>query len=287
MTTVLDDNVYNIAIDGSFDDGQRIMKELFADLPFKASYNLSAINSVNWARVAAQVVYYFYAAFKVQRGNEVVDVCVPTGNFGNIMAGYLARAMGAPIGKLILATNENDILSRFFNTGEYSQGRVAKTLSPSMDIQVASNFERYLYYCVGEDSAQVCELMDAFKRNGKINFDSLDAANPGGVFVAGTGSNAATIETIREVFEAHDYVLDPHTAVGVHVAQRYRRDGVPCVCLATAHPAKFLDAVADATGRSDVGHHPSIDGLHDMPTRVEVLPADRDVIRGYIAEKLG
>jgi threonine synthase len=203
------------------------------------------------------------------------------------MAGYLAREMGAPIDRLILATNENDILSRFFNTGEYSQGDVAKTLSPSMDIQVASNFERYLFYCVGRDPGRVRELMAAFKQYGAIRFDSLETANPGGVFVAGRGSNAETRETIAEVFEQHGYVLDPHTAVGVHVGRQFRRDGVPCVCLSTAHPAKFLDAVAEATGRDDVGHHPSIDALSGLEARCEVLPADREAIRAYIVDKLG
>ena len=156
-----------------------------------------------------------------------------------------------------------------------------------MDIQIASNFERYLYYCVGGDSAKVREMMASLDASGEIAFADLEAANPGQVFVADHGSDDATTQTIRRVFAEHGYVLDPHTAVGVHVAEKLRRADVPCVCLSTAHPAKFQAAVAEATGRDDVGHHPDIDALADLPTRCETLPAEREAIRQYIVDKLG
>ncbi len=292
MTTVLDENVHNIAVEGTFDDAQKILKEISGDLEFKREYRLGAVNSVNWARVLAQMVYYFHAAFRVQErtGAERVRFCVPTGNFGDILAGYYARRMGAPIDSLILATNENDILSRFFNTGVYSLGRVAQTLSPAMDIQVASNFERYLYHSLGEDGARVSELMSSFAKTGRLELPLPDGQNRFDASVAAAaGTRADTLAAIRWAFEEHEYVIDPHTAVGVHVARRASAAprGVPTICLSTAHPAKFPDAVRDATGRDDVGRHPAIDALEGLEARCEVLPADAKAVREFMRSTLG
>jgi threonine synthase len=313
MTSVLDPNVHNIAIEGSFDDCQRIMKELACDLEFKRAYNIGAVNSVNWARVLAQIVYYFSAAFEVQKrvaadmpapaaaGEGMapgrVRFAVPTGNFGDVLAGWYAMQMGAPISQLVLATNENDILSRFFKSGVYSVGEVVQTWSPSMDIQVASNFERYLYHKVGQDGGRLRQMMAEFGRTGSL---SLPAAKGQGVdpaLVAGSATKQQTLDTIRQYYEQYQYVLDPHTAVGVSVAQQLGEDtpsqtarrcgvGEPLICLATAHPAKFPDAIVQATGK-DVACHAKIDALANLPTRCQTLPNDKDAVREFIIGKLG
>jgi len=282
MTTVLDDNVHNIAIEGTFDDGQRVLKEIFGDLDFKAQYRLGAVNSVNWTRVLAQVVYYFYGTFRVQErtGASRVQVCVPTGNFGDIFAGYIALRMGAPISRLVLATNSNDILARFFNTGRYEQATVCPTLSPSMDIQIASNFERYLYYRTSCDPARVRQLMTEFRESGGMAVGGEEHD-----IVAGTGDDAATLDTIARYYRTHDYLLDPHTAVGVSVGERFLSESEPTMCLATAHPAKFKNAIADAVGE-DIATHQAIDGLAGLPTRCTVLPATTEVVRAFIRDTL-
>jgi threonine synthase len=284
MTSVLDPNVFNMAVKGSFDDCQSIMKRLFSDLPFKDRHSLGAVNSVNWARVLSQIVYYFFAAFRVMEktGADQVQFSVPTGNFGDILAGYIAWRMGLPISRLILATNENDILSRFFNTGIYSLGKVVPTISPSMDIQVASNFERYLYYRLNEDGAVLREVMEQFAKTGALQVPLNQNNVVDDLMVAGAGNTAQTLETIRRYHAAHNYLLDPHTAVGVFVAERHLSKTVPTICLATAHPAKFGQAIQDATGQ-DLGHHEILDRLLDAPTRCEVLPAEENVIREYVS----
>jgi len=283
MTTVLDGNVHNVAVQGTFDDGQRVLKEIFNDLPFKEQYRLGAVNSVNWVRVLAQVVYYFHAAFRLQErtGCEAVQVCVPTGNFGDIFAGYVAKRMGAPISRLVLATNENDILARFFAAGEYCRGPVHQTTSPSMDIQVASNFERYLYYRVGGDAQKLCDLMAGFARTGSLRVSGADPA-----FAAASASTEETAAAIRTWYRTYGYLLDPHTAVGIAVAQRFLRQGEPTVCLATAHPAKFPAAIRDALGGEDAARHPDIDGLMHLPTRCAVLPAAKDAVQDFIRKTL-
>ncbi|KPK83584.1 MAG: threonine synthase, partial [Phycisphaerae bacterium SM23_33] len=288
MTTVLDENVHNLAVRGSFDDCQRIMKTLAADLDFKRRCSLGAVNSVNWARLLAQIVYYFKAAFDVQKatGAAAVRVAVPTGNFGDILAGWYAMKMGAPISRLILATNENDILARFFNTGEYSLGQVYQTLSPSMDIQVASNFERYLYYRLGRDARRLRETMEAFAKTGRLRVPPAGDGAVDNDFAAGRADEADVLSTIGRYWSQHGYLLDPHTAVGVHVAEKFGPDGEPVVCLATAHPAKFPDAIEKATGR-DIAHHPAIDALMELPTRCEVLPNDTEAVRTFILRAVG
>ena len=287
MTSVLDPNVHNLAVEGTFDDCQAIVKALFADLPYRDRHHLGAINSINWARVLAQIVYYFHAAFRVMErtGADRVQFSVPTGNFGDIFAGYLAWRMGLPIERLILATNENDILARCFETGVYQTGSVSATLSPSMDIQVASNFERYLYYRAGGDTAQVRVWMAAFRDTGRLALTAGGGPLNDPVMAAGRGDTAATLATIRRCWERHRYLLDPHTAVGVHVAERHHDPGVPTICLATAHPAKFGEAIRRATGE-DLAHHPILDALRGLPTRATRLPAAQEAVAEHIARVL-
>jgi len=279
MTTVGDANVHNIAVKGTFDDTQKLLKDLFNDLELRETYNLAAVNSVNWARVLAQIVYYFYAYFRVHEktGAETVRFCVPTGNFGNIFAGYLAWRMGLQIEKLILASNENDILADFFQHGVYKKGEVYSTYSPSMDIQVASNFERYLYYRNGENPAEVNKLMQQFYQTGKIEISGQDP-----VFAADRATNSQTLETIRRYYQDFNYLLDPHTAVGVNVAEKFKSGDVPTVCLATAHPAKFPEAIRQAVGK-DCAHHPGIDRILELPSECTTLPADKQKIAEFIA----
>lgn len=286
MTSVLDDNVFNLAVEGSFDDCQALMKRLFNDQEFKQRCALGSVNSINWARVVAQIVYYFYAGLRVRRrtGADRVQFSVPTGNFGDIFAGYLAVRMGLPVSRLVLATNENDILARFFNTGVYRVGEVSKTLSPSMDIQVASNFERYLYYRLGGDAVQLTARMNQFAATGELAIEGA-AAWPETCIAAGTADTAATIATIRTFYEEHRVLLDPHTAVGVHVGRQQRLPDDPLICLATAHPAKFGAAVKQAVGQN-LAHHSLLDALRDLPTRCDTLPASEEAVRRYIAERV-
>ncbi len=284
MTTVTDANVFNIALRGTFDDGQAIIKTIFSDIPFKEHYRLGAINSINWARVLAQVVYYVKAWLALNGPAGVtVDFAVPTGNFGDIFAGYVAQRLlpvGA-VGRLILATNRNDILARFVNQGQYSSAAVVPTSSPSMDIQVASNFERYLYYLLDEDPAQVREAMSGFARTGRLEL----AGRPERVstdFVARSVSEDETIATIRQMHQEEGYLLDPHTAVGVCAARQLRRPGCPLVCLATAHPAKFGDVVQRAIGR-EPELPPALAGLVGLPSRCELLDAEAGLVRDFVA----
>ena len=280
MTSVLDDNVFNLAVEGTFDDCQHLMKTIFGDVDFKTEHSLGSVNSVNWARVLAQTVYYFYSYFRVKEstGAAQVQFSVPTGNFGDILAGYLATQMGLPVKKLILATNENNILSRFFNTGTYSLGDVVPTLSPSMDIQVASNFERYLYYRVGQDSETLTSMMKQFAEAGSLTVEGADD-----LFAAGEGNTFQTLETIKKVHAETGYVLDPHTAVGVAVAEHFQCSETPTVCLATAHPAKFTDAIEQAIG--EAAHHPELDKLADAETRCDTIANDEQAVRDYLVAK--
>lgn len=284
MTTVTDSNVHCIAIEGSFDDGQRIMKSIFSDVAFKERLALGSINSVNWARVLAQIVYYFSSAFAVMRRTNSREVCfsVPTGNFGDILAGWYAAKMGLPVRRLVLATNENDILARFFKTGEYRAGAAVPTISPSMDIQVASNFERYLYYRLGEDPGRVRELMTGFSQTGSLAVPLRDGTvDP--LFRAGVGDTRRTLQTIHRYHALHSCLLDPHTAVGVYVGEQFAEKDAPTICLATAHPAKFPKAILDAIGR-DVARHPILDALKNKPARSVTLPANEAAIRAYVEQ---
>ncbi|MEA2012752.1 MAG: threonine synthase [Verrucomicrobiota bacterium] len=287
MTTVLDKNVYNIAIEGSFDDGQYIFKEIFGDLDFKNKYSLGAINSVNWARIVAQIVYYFYAAFRVckETGKDKVQFCVPTGNFGDIFAGYIALKMNAPISRLILASNENDILCRFFNTGEYSRKGLKQTHSPSMDIEIASNFERYLYLHLNKDSSKINKLFEEFNKTKSICLPTKEKYGVDKDIISGSCNTQETLSTIKSVYEKHNYLLDPHTAVGFHTAKKisqiFKESDAPIICLATAHPAKFNNAITKALNK-DIAKHPTIEALSNLPTRCKKMKASVQKVKEYI-----
>ncbi len=284
MTTVMDANVFNIAIRGSFDDGQAMVKALFNELSFKDKYHLGAINSINWARVLAQIVYYVKASLDIQgQGHRgPIDFSIPTGNFGDIFAGFIAKKLlpGNTIRHLVLATNSNDILSRFVNQGDYSLRNVVQTSSPSMDIQAASNFERYLYYLMNCDTVQTKALMVNFLKTGKLDLsDQLGQIQDD--FLSTAVSEEAALKTIRCFKQAHDYTLDPHTAIGVHAALEHKTDGIPMICLATAHPAKFGKVVAKATGTAPVLPE-ALEGIETKATRCELMDADTETIKQYL-----
>jgi threonine synthase len=282
MTTVLDDNVHNIAIKGTFDDCQNIVKTLFNDLEFKKEYALGAVNSINWARVLAQVVYYFYAWARLPEPGEVV-FSVPTGNFGDIFAGYLAKRMGLPVAKLLLATNENNILSRFVASGDYSLGEVVQTVSPSMDIQLASNLERYLFYLFGENPDRVVAAFSELQRTGKIVFSAEEVKRVQSEFLTCSVDEKMTLETIASFSKETGYILDPHTAVGVRGALECAK-GAEVVCLATAHPAKFGEAVEKAIG-TPPPLPPQLAALEGLESRCEVMEADREKVKNFLKDK--
>ena len=276
MTTVLDDNIFNLAVDGSFDDCQQLLKSAFNDLQFKQAFSLGAVNSVNWARVLAQVVYYFWAWYQLRCPAEF-DVTVPTGNFGNIFAGYLAKKMGLPVRQINLATNDNDILARFFRSGIYERGSV-HFLSPAMDIQVASNFERYLFQ-LGGDAEGVKTFMSGFQESQTSTLEHLHGDFDW--FQAGAVTDAETVATIEKVFDQFGYLADPHTSVGIAIAEQYQRDDVPMVAVATAHPAKFVEAVGQALPRTP-NHHPTLQALSGKETRRYDLAASEASLKTFI-----
>lgn len=289
MTSVTDDNVFNIALAGTFDDAQAIVKKLFGDLAFKDKYHLGAVNSINWARVLAQIVYYFYAAFKVMHrtGSPTVSFSVPTGNFGDIFAGYVAAQMGLPIDKLHLATNENDILSRFFNTGVYSIGAVVPTISPSMDIQISSNFERWLFLHANRNPQTLNAQMNAFAKDARLAVALPPSGKALDPFIrAGRADTDETLNTIKSFFGSYGYLLDPHTAVGVSVAMHHLDPQVPMICLATAHPAKFPDVIRRATGRPELATAPQIEAMKGLPTRSVKLPNDAKSIADFMIRNI-
>jgi len=286
MTTVTDANVFNLAVEGTFDDAQSIVKEIFGDLNFKEKYALGAVNSINWARVLAQVVYYFYAWYQVHRetGCRQVEVSVPTGNFGDIFAGYIAKTMGVPISRLILATNANNILSRFVNHGDYSTAGVQHSLSPSMDIQVASNFERYLYYLLDGNPDAVTMAMEGFKRTGRLAVTAKQLQKVQETFSAASVDDKETLRIITEFYNETGYVLDPHTAVGVEAGRKTRHSDCPLICLATAHPAKFGEAVFQAIGRHP-DLPPAFQGIDKLPKKLEIVAADTEAIKTYVSSR--
>jgi len=246
MTTPTERNVHALAIDGDFDAAQARVKDMFNDFAFRDEVRLAGVNSINWARVLAQVVYYFTSAVSLGAPDRPVSFTVPTGNFGDIFAGHVARAMGLPIDRLVVATNRNDILHRCLETGAYRPDGVAPTISPSMDIQISSNFERALFYAYGQDGVAVAQLMDELKAGGfSVSQGALQALRE--VFASGRADEEATGATIRDTYRATGELLCPHSAVGVHVAEAQRDPRVPMITLATAHPAKFPDAVEAAT----------------------------------------
>jgi threonine synthase len=287
MTSVTDSNVHNIAVRGTFDDCQDMVKELFGDLEFKEKYSLGAVNSINWARVLAQVVYYFYAWMRVTDETDApVHFSVPTGNFGDIFAGYVAKRMGLPVDTLLLATNENNILTRFVNASDYSLGEVVSTVSPSMDIQIASNFERYLFHLFAEDSARVKGAFAELKEHGRISCSSDEMALVRKDFCSVSVNQDDTLQEIRDFYTETGYLLDPHTAVGVKAARDLLPPDSARVCLATAHPAKFSETVERALG-FQVPVPQSVKELYGKPTRCELMDADIDDVRQFLVAHIG
>jgi len=284
MTTPTEANVHALALHGDFDNCQAAVKDMFNDFAFRDAVGLAGVNSINWARVLVQVVYYFTAAVALGAPHRAVSFTVPTGNFGDIYAGSIARRMGLPIEKLVIATNQNDILHRALTTGEYRQHAVAPSISPSMDIQVASNFERALYDAYGRDANAVNQLMDELKTNRgfTISQGALQALRD--VFSSGRASEAETQATIAEAYHTTGEVLCPHTAVGVKVARDATDPAVPMVTLATAHPAKFPDAVEAAIGQRPALPSRMAD-LYERPERVTRVADDLSAIETVIRER--
>ena len=283
MTTVNSPNVHVVAIDGSFDDCQDLVKAMFNDAQFRDRVSLSAVNSINWARVMAQVVYYITATDHL-RGE--VNFCVPSGNFGNVFSGWIAKQMGAPIGRLVVASNANDILTRFFADNDMSTRPVVPSLSPSMDIQVSSNFERLLFEINGRDGGQTSEQLQRFRAAGSLSVEPDQWAEyVDGVFVAERLDDTETLDVIRSTYESTGMLIDPHTAVGVGAARRVQSSiGGPMVTMATAHPAKFPDAVERATGiRPQLPEHMS--DLMVRPEYITELPNHLEVVQQFIEQR--
>ncbi|HMM09256.1 MAG TPA: threonine synthase [Paracoccus solventivorans] len=283
MTTPDDANVHALAIDGTFDDAQARLKDLFNDHAFRDQVGLAGVNSINWARVLAQVVYYFTSAVSLGAPHRPVSFTVPTGNFGDIFAGSIARAMGLPVERLVIATNQNDILDRALRTGDYRVGRVEPSISPSMDIQVSSNFERALFFAYGGDGAAVSALMEELKAGGfTISQGALQHLRE--IYDSGRVSESETLATIARTRAETGQVVCPHSAVGIKVADEHRRPGVPMITLATAHPAKFPDAVEQAVGlRPDLPPHMA--RLFDLPERLSRVENDNAALKSLILER--
>lgn len=287
MTTVLENNVHNIALEGNFDDCQNMVKASFGDQSFlPEGRQLVAVNSINWARIMAQIVYYFYAGLALGAPNRPVSFSVPTGNFGDIFAGYLAKQMGLPIDQLVIATNANDILHRCISDNDHSKKELIHSLSPSMDIMVSSNFERMLFDLYGRDGSAIKQLMEDFK-SGTMTLKEDALASARELFTSYRLDDQETIDVIRDVFENTEYLLDPHTAIGVQAARKTRRrQDVPMVCLSTAHPAKFPEAVRKAGQAEDpaLPHHMA--DLFDREERFEVLEKDLSVVHAHMASNI-
>jgi threonine synthase len=286
MYSVQDANIHNLAVKGSFDDCQDLVKAVNAEAQFKARYRIGAVNSINWARVAAQVVYYFKGYFAATNSNgEQVSFAVPSGNFGNIYAGYVARAMGLPVRRLILATNENDVLDEFFRTGRYRVRKSAvATSSPSMDISRASNFERYVFDLLGRDGVRVKSLWQAIESSGELDLGALRERIAASGFVSGKSTHADRLATIRQVHERYGVVVDPHTADGITVGLEHREPGVPLIFLETALPAKFAGTIREALGR-DPDRPAGFEGLEALPQRFEVIEPDAGALMRHIAAR--
>ncbi len=292
MFSLQDANIFNIAVRGVFDDCQDMVKAVNSDSAFKARQRIGAVNSINWARVAAQVVYYFRGYFAVTRSNdEAVAFAVPSGNFGNICAGHIARMMGLPIARLILATNENNVLDEFFRSGSYRvrpAGEVAQTSSPSMDISKASNFERFAFDLVGRDAAMVKRLWSKVDAGGAFNLAGTpyfaNAKEFG--FVSGSSTHADRLATIRRVYKDYGVMIDTHTADGLKVGLEQRQPGVPLICLETALPVKFAQTIREALGR-DPDYPPGCESLESLPQRFAVMDADAAAVKAYIARHTG
>jgi threonine synthase len=284
MTTIGAANAHAIAIDGSFDDCQSMVKAMFNDPAFRDGVQLSAVNSINWGRVMAQTVYYFTAAVALGAPDRDIAFTVPTGNFGDIFAGFVAKQMGLGIDRLVIATNENDILSRALSTGDYTLSDVEVTITPSMDIQISSNFERLLFEATGRDAQVVRNLMADLKTSGSYTLPDHVRTYIADLFGAGTANQAQTLETMAQVYTRLGYLADPHTAVAVRVAEQMVMGTVPMVILATAHPAKFPDTVEKATGQLVEVPQWAVQRA-DNAEVLNVLENDLSVIKKFIIKK--
>ena len=292
MYSLQDPNIFNIAVEGVFDDCQDLVKAVSSDLDFKRRHAIGSVNSINWARVVAQVVYYFRGYFEATASeSERVSFCVPSGNFGNVLAGWIARKMGLPIAELVIATNENDVLDEFFRTGRYrvrSSSETRATSSPSMDISKASNFERFVFDLVGRDSQAVRELWWEIDTRGEFDLSKspfwpkVRASD----VRSGSSTHADRLATIRSVHAETGLVIDPHTADGVKVARASRRPGVTMICLETALPAKFSETIVEALG-IEPQRPPALVGLEDLPQRFVTMPCSVDRLKEYIAQHAG
>lgn len=290
MYSLTDANIFNIAIEGVFDECQDLVKAVSGDLLFKRRHSIGTVNSINWARVAAQIVYYFRGYFAATRSDdERVSFAVPSGNFGNVLAGHIARCMGLPVSRLVVATNENDVLDEFIRTGCYrprSARETHHTSSPSMDISKASNFERFVFDLVERDPERLRELWSALERDGFFDITGSAEAErfPAYGFGSGRSTHADRVATIRAVHERYGVLVDPHTADGLHVAGRWREPGVPMICLETAQPAKFADTIREAIG-IEPPRPPGYEGIEALPQRFERMPPDVERLKRYIAER--
>ena len=290
MFSLQDPNIHNLAVEGVFDDCQDIVKAVSNDLEFKRQYKIGTVNSINWARLLAQVVYYFAGYFQATKSNdEKVSFTVPSGNFGNVCAGHVARMMGLPVHQLIAATNENDVLDEFFRTGTYRVRKGAETYetsSPSMDISKASNFERFVFDLLGRDGARVKALFKddvEVKGSFQVSPDEFKQVPQYG-FLSGKSTHADRLRTIKDTFDRFDVMVDTHTADGLKVAREHLTPGVPMLVLETALPAKFAETIFEATGRQPDRPHwiAGLDGLEDRPKRFTVVPADVDMVKDYV-----
>jgi threonine synthase len=292
MYSLQDANIFNIAVHGMFDDAQDIVKAVSNDHAFKAKYKIGAVNSINWGRVAAQIVYYFKGYFAATKSNdEQVAFCVPSGNFGNICAGHIARMMGLPVAKLILATNENDVLDEFFRTGVYRPRGTAEThttSSPSMDISKASNFERFVFDLVGRDGAKVRELWAKVDAGSSFDISATPffAKLPEFGFISGSNTHAGRLATIRLAYEKYGTMIDTHTADGLKVALEQRPAGMTTLVLETALPVKFEETIREALNRAPE-RPASLEGIESLPQRVEVMNPDVDAVKRFVVAHVG
>ena len=292
MYSLQDENIHNIAVDGMFDDCQDIVKAIQNDAAFKEKYRIGTVNSINWGRVMAQVVYYFAGYFKATESNdETVSFCVPSGNFGNVCAGHIAKQMGLPIRRLMVATNENDVLDEFFKTGSYRPRTAAHThvtSSPSMDISKASNFERFIFDLTGRDAAEIETLWAEVGVGKGFNLAfALDKIRNEYGFVSGKSLHRDRLAVIKQVYEQDGELIDPHTADGVKVARELREAGETVVCLETALAAKFADTIREAVGDVDIPRPAKLQGLEDLPQKVQNVPNQAEAVKEIIRNVLG
>lgn len=291
MYSLQDENIINIAVKGLFDDCQDIVKAVQNDAEFKQKYQISTVNSINWGRIVAQVVYYFAGYFRATSSNqERVSFCVPSGNFGNVCAGHIAKQMGLPIERLIVATNENDVLDQFFQTGAYLPRNAEQTYitsSPSMDISKASNFERFIYDLMNQDSEKIKALWQKVGAGEGFDLrDHLGEIQQKYGFVSGKSTHADRLSTIKQVYETDGQLIDPHTADGIKVARQLRRDGETIICLETALPIKFADTIYEALGEVEIARPEKLNGLEALPQRVKVVDNQAEQVKEIIRQTL-